>query len=83
MPPTVIYLSIRQVDIVNWPVNIIFCNNQKVVFLDSYVNLSDLYVDLLDRYMDIDLSDNFVVIHVCMALTGQEYVSKIYFESEK
>ena len=72
MPLTVIYFSIRQVDIVNWPVNIIFCSNQKVVFLDSYFNLSDLYVDLLDVRYYMDLSDNFVVIHLCIALTGQE-----------
>ena len=63
MPLTVIYFSIRQVDIVNLPVNIIFCSNQKVVFLDSYFNLSDLYVDLLDLY--IDLSD---IIWACQII---------------
>ena len=41
--------------------------------------LSDLYVDLSDLYVDMSdiMLDNFIVI--CMALTGQEHVFKIYF----
>ena len=51
------------------------------MFSDDYFDLSDvndgdlIYVDLSDN--DVDLSDNFVVI--CMTLTGQEHVFKIYF----
>ena len=40
----------------------------KVVFSDNYFDFSDLHVDS---------SDNCVVI--CMALTRQEHVLKIYF----
>ena len=45
-----------------------------------YVNLSDNDVDLSDDYMYVDLSDNFVVI--CMTLTGQEHVFKIYLSDK-
>ena len=40
--------------------------------------LSDNYVDLSDLY--VDLSDNFVVI--CMALTGQAHVFKIWINDK-
>ena len=41
-------------------------------------HLSDNYVDLSDLY--VDLSDNFVVI--CMALTGQAHVFKIWINDK-
>ena len=41
--------------------------------------MPDNYVDLSDNY--VDLSDNFVVIY--MALTGQEHVFKIYFQTNE
>ena len=53
---------------------------------DNDVDLSDNDVDLTDKevdlsYLYVDLSDNFVVM--CLALTGQEYVFKIYFQTNE
>ena len=51
---------------------------QLIRLVRCYVNLSDNDVDLSDDY--VDLSDNFVVI--CMTLTAQEHVFKIYLSDK-
>ena len=51
----------------------------------QYIDLSDVMstrpIIMLTSDFYVDLSDNFVVI--CMALTGQEHVFKIYFLTNK